>query len=134
MFRKWTARVAVALGVGFALIAGLTSPAYAANTTLDLYYLQVHSARMVHLDDGDDFRVWDFNDDGHGVRGTLYVEHSVTGVWSRVESVYNGKGMGEYVQFDYDVLEIKDYKMTVCLVDGSGDTTPVHCSSREFEE
>ncbi|WP_159054591.1 hypothetical protein [Streptomyces dysideae] len=49
---------------------------------------------MVHIDDGDDFHVWDDRADGHGVRGTLQVFHPVGNRWSLADTVYTGRGSG----------------------------------------
>jgi hypothetical protein len=134
MIKQWTARLAVTLSVGLALIAGVTSPAHAADTSVDLIASGAVRATMTHIDDGDDFEVWDRSADTYGVRGTLQKWHSSGSGWVDVESVYNGLGSGRKVTFEYDVSELGSYRMKVCNVNGAGDTTPVKCASKEFSE
>ncbi|GGY16269.1 hypothetical protein GCM10010358_80000 [Streptomyces minutiscleroticus] len=93
------------------------------------------SAQMVHVDDGDIFRIYDTYADGHGVRGTLQRYNSVTGNYETVKSKYNGGGYISYAQFTFDVWSVNSYRMRVCTVDGEGDETPVACSAwKSFTE
>ncbi|MFF8983812.1 hypothetical protein ACF08E_10530 [Streptomyces globisporus] len=86
------------------------------------------AASMYHVDNGDKFRVYDFHADGHGVRGHLQVLDPRLGGWQPIHSSYNGKGVGKYTEFSYDVVSNKQYRMKVCTVDGIEDSTPVKCS------
>ncbi|MDA1360526.1 hypothetical protein O1R50_12890 [Glycomyces luteolus] len=134
MFKKWLARTAVTAAVGAALVAGITSPAYAADTNIDLVYDSMLVGEMRHVDDGDDFRVYDWYRDGHGVKGTLQAQHPVTRQWSTIESKYNNTGGGTYVEFQYDVLSVERYRLVVCLQDGASDPTPIKCDNKTFTE
>lgn len=134
MIKKWLARTAVTTAAGAALVAGITSPAYAGNTTLDLIASGAVRASMTHIDDGDDFEVWDWSADTYGVRGTLQQWHPSGSGWYDVKSVYNGLGSGHKVTFGYDVLELSSYRMKLCNVNGANDTTPVRCVYKEFSE
>jgi hypothetical protein len=134
MIKRWAARTAVTAAFGATLVVGIASPAYAANTNVDLVYNDMLRGEMMHIDDGDYFRVYDWYKDGHGVRGTLQMRSPVTGTWIDLESKYNGSGSGTYVTFEHDVLSIYLYRLHACLVDGSGDTSPIHCDNQNFTE
>ncbi|TXS51002.1 hypothetical protein EAO77_24065 [Streptomyces sp. t39] len=88
-----------------------------------------YSAAMVHVDDGDLFRVYDNFSDGRGVRGYLDILKPEEGGYVRVHSSYNGNGYISYSQFPYDVVSTRTYRMKVCTVDGMEDSTPAACSS-----
>lgn len=132
--KQWAARIAVTAAVGAALVAGITSPAYAGNTNVDLVYQDMLVGEMMHVDDGDDFRVYDWYKDGHGVEGTVQMYNPTILRWVDEESKYNNVGAGNYVTFDYNVLESLSYRMKVCVQDGANDSTPIKCAYKEFNE
>lgn len=134
MTKKWLTRLAVTAAASTALLAGVASPAYAANTNIDLVYQDMLVGEMMHVDDGDHFRVYDWRKDGHGVEGTLQWRNPLTGYWMDDESKYNNTGSGTYVSFERDVLSIYLYRMKVCLQDGANDSTPIKCGYKEFTE
>lgn len=134
MIKKWLTRAAVTAGVGIAFIAGTTSPAHAADTNIDLVYDWMLVGEMRHVDDGDKFRVYDWYADGHGVKGTLQIQHPVTRQWSTITSKYNNTGSGSYVEFQHDVVSISRYRLIVCLQDGASDPTPIACDNKTFTE
>ncbi|PRY58952.1 hypothetical protein [Glycomyces artemisiae] len=134
MIKKWVARAAVTAAAGIAMIAGITSPAYAADTVYDLVYQDILVGDMWHIDDGDKFRVYDWYKDGHGIEGTLQVWIISSSKWADKESAYNNTGAGTYVGFQNDVLNGFTYRMKVCLQDGASDTTPIKCGYKTFGE
>lgn len=76
-------------------------------------------AKMTHIDDGDQFRVYDMDADGHGARGVLFDANGKV-----LGTVYNGKGAGGgYTSFGYDIKGGNTYYMKICSVDGADDTT-----------
>jgi len=132
--KRWTVRIAVTAAAGLAMLAGVTSPAYAANTNVDVEYSGHIRGSMTHVDDGDDFRVTDWYADGHGIEGTLQMYNPTILRWVDEESKYNNVGAGNYVTFNYNVLESLSYRMKVCVQDGANDSTPIKCSYKEFNE
>jgi hypothetical protein len=132
--KQWAVRTAVTVAAGAAMVAGITSPAYAANTNIDLVYRDMLVGEMMHVDDGDKFRVYDWYKDGHGVKGTLQFLEG--GTWTNLESKYNNTGAGTYVEFQHDVYNAygDDYRMLVCLQDGANDLTPIACGTKRFSE
>jgi hypothetical protein len=132
--QRWALRTAVTATAGLAMLAGITSPAYAANTNVDVEYSGHIRGSMTHIDDGDDFRVTDWYADGHGIEGTLQMYNPVILGWENLESKYNNVGAGNYVTFNYNVRESLSYRMVVCVQDGANDTTPIKCTRKEFNE
>jgi hypothetical protein len=134
--KQWAARIAVTAGAGAALVAGITSPAYAANTNIDLVYQDMLVGEIMHVDDGDRFRVYDWYRDGHGVYGALQINHGPNGSWQTLDSKYNNTGSGTYVEFQHDVYNAygDDYRLLVCLQDGANDLTPIKCATKRFSE
>ena len=132
--KQWATRTAVTAAAAAALVAGITSPAHAANTNVDVEYSGHIRGSMTHVDDGDDFRVTDWYADGHGIKGTLQVYNPAIFGWQNLESKYNNVGAGNYVTFNYNVIESLSYRMKVCVQDGSNDSTPIKCSYKEFKE
>jgi hypothetical protein len=134
--RKWAVRTAVTAAAGVAMIAGITSPAYAANTNLDLVWKDMLRGQITHVDDGDKFRVYDWYKDGHGVYGALQINHGPGGSWKTLDSKYNNTGSGTYVEFQHDVKNAygDDYRLLVCVQDGANDLTPLACATKRFSE
>jgi hypothetical protein len=131
--KQWSVRLGVTAAFALAMIAGITSPAFAANTNVDLVYQDLLAGEMMHVDDGDKFRVYDWRKDGHGTEGTLQY-FGPRGVWVSIEWKYNGSGSGTYVEFQHDVLNIWLYRMKICLQDGGNDLSPIHCDYVTFSE
>lgn len=104
--------------------------AYAADNSV-LVYDKVGdvAGKLTHIDDGDQFRVYDMKADGHGVRGILFDAN-----WNVLKTVYNGKGAGGgYTSFGYDIRGANTYIMRICIVDGAGDTTG-RCNEETISE
>ncbi|MFD7406728.1 hypothetical protein ACFV7R_29535 [Streptomyces sp. NPDC059866] len=130
MSRRWSARAAAVLAAPAIALGVCASPAFAADTWVNLYKSSTKVASMQHVDDGDYFRVYDNYADGHGVRGYLY---SWTGYdYTLIMTKYNGSGTGTYAQMQYDVWGTNFYAMQVCSVDGSEDTSPGPCSEMKY--
>jgi len=133
MLKQWIAKSSLVLAVGLGVAASIAGPAQAADADLDLIVGGHVVASITHHDADDVFTVHDWWVDGHGVRGTLYMIDE-TGDWNRQNSVYNGKGSGEYVVMEYDIKTGVDYVMEVCTVDGSQDLIPNDCTDMEITE
>jgi hypothetical protein len=132
--KQWIVKIAVAAAMGVAMVAGITSPAYAANTVVDVVWQDILRGDMVHIDDGDDFRVYDRYKDGWGVKGILQGKGAF-GEWVTMDSTYNNKGAGSYTQFEFDILAVSDYRMRVCLHDdGANDPEPLKCVTKLLSE
>lgn len=130
MSRRRALRAAAVLAAPVIALGVSASPAFAADTWVNMYKNGVKVASMQHVDSGDYFRVYDNHADGHGVRGHLY---SWTGYdYTLVMTKYNGSGAGTYTQMQYDVWGTNFYAMQVCSVDGSGDTSPGPCSDMKY--
>ncbi|MFF3610093.1 hypothetical protein [Streptomyces sp. NPDC002463] len=123
MSKKWLTLLAVP-----ALLVGIATPASATDQAVYLYSGGKLAGALHFYDDGDDFGLFDYLADGHGVRA--YVEKSES-PWA---SWYNGKGAdaGGVYKTDGNLYSIYTYKMRVCTVDGASDTTPVACSEWEY--
>jgi len=132
--KHWLKRLIVALGVSLAVVAGTSTPAFAANTNVDVEYGGQIRGSMTHIDDGDSFRVTDWYADGHGIEGCLYEMDPNTWLWHEVKCKYNNVGAGNYVSFTYDVWELITYRMRVCVQDGANDSTPLACAQKNFTE
>ncbi|MGH3240286.1 MAG: hypothetical protein ACRDNL_07885 [Spirillospora sp.] len=117
-----------------AVIGGSAGTAFAGNTQVVLYdRANDLAASMLHVDsDPDKFYIKDSKADGHGVRGTLQLLE--TGTWRNLKSMYNGNGKGTAVTMPRDITDGYTYRMRICTVDGAGDTTPVQCAYKKFEE
>ncbi|MFD7609560.1 hypothetical protein [Streptomyces sp. NPDC059828] len=131
MSKSWSLRI-LALIVAPAITVGLSTEAsaYSGNTWVYLKNSSApngHSAAMVHVDDGDIFRVYDNYADGHGVRGYLEVGSAAVG-WVRLHSSYNGNGYISFSEFKRDVVKPYVHRIKVCTADGSEDTSPGPCS------
>ncbi|WP_100839369.1 hypothetical protein [Kitasatospora fiedleri] len=113
------------------LVVGVTSsPAFATDQNLYLYSGNTIVGGLKFIDDGDDWELWDYYADGHGVRA--YIQVRATGNWYDWDngSWYNGKGAGTMVKkTDGNLYSINDYRAQVCTVDGANDKTPVRCSA-----
>ncbi|MEV0649079.1 hypothetical protein AB0I28_27880 [Phytomonospora sp. NPDC050363] len=118
-----TATALAVFGVAGGAQAGGSSLIYSTNSQ------GVVLGSMSHMDDGDQFRVYDLEADGHGVRGTLQ-----DAAGKVLATTYNGKGNGNYTYFFYDVVPDRSYKIIVCSVDGSNDTTGSYCGSKWIDE
>lgn len=104
------------LGAGVAAAATVlavvasSAPAHAAD---DMVYTTdgngVVRGSMTFYDNGDQFRVTDLEADAHGVRGWLMSAGGTV-----LETVYNGKGSGNWTYFYYDIAVGKDYVLRVC--------------------
>jgi len=132
MLKQRIAKTGIALAFGLALAASITSPAQAADADLKLIVDGGVVASITHHDADDVFTVHDWFPDGHGVRGTLYMIED--GEMNRLDSVYNGKGTGEYTMLEYDIVKGVDYVMEICTVDGSQDNLPNDCVTRGITE
>ncbi|MFD7609561.1 hypothetical protein [Streptomyces sp. NPDC059828] len=135
MLKSWPLRIS-ALIAAPVIAVGLSTEAsaHSGNTWVYLKNSSApngHSAAMVHVDDGDIFRVYDNYADGHGVRGYLEELRPEEGGFVRVHDSYNGKGYISYSEFRYDVKPNRQYQIRVCTVDGVEDSTPVKCSIRK---
>ncbi|MGW7288025.1 hypothetical protein ACWGH4_21335 [Streptomyces sp. NPDC054847] len=133
LLKTWPSRIS-ALIAAPVLALGLSAEAsaYSGNTWVYLNNSSApngHSAAMVHVDDGDIFRVYDNYADGRGVRGYLDEFKVEQGGYVRIHSSYNGSGYISYSQFQYDVKAGRKYRMKVCTVDGIEDSIPAACSS-----
>lgn len=112
--KQWLTRFAIACAVGVAMVLGTTSPAYAGDTLLllsDVDGRQV--AHMVHVDDGDVFKIYDDQSDGYGPEGCLQSYTPRTG-WVTLRCEHNGSGDGNPVKFGFDVFELIPYRMRLC--------------------
>ncbi|MEV7570565.1 hypothetical protein [Streptomyces tanashiensis] len=132
MSKKWLTLLAVPaflVGSGTPAVADSTGEMTALTDQAVYLYSGGKLAGALHFyDDGDDFGLFDYLADGHGVRA--YVEKSES-PWA---SWYNGKGAdaGGVYKTDGNLYSIYTYKMRVCTVDGASDTTPVGCSEWEY--
>ncbi|MEW1686093.1 hypothetical protein [Streptomyces sp. NPDC093594] len=128
-FRALSLVAAPVIALGFSGEAA----AYDGNTVVYLGTSTSSAARMIHVDNGDTFRVYDDRSDGHGVRGWLEVNAPDPGgsgsQWVHQHTSYNGGGLDSYSYFYKDVQSPFPYRMKVCTVDGPDDTTPVACSA-----
>ncbi|MEV6393921.1 hypothetical protein AB0M39_03925 [Streptomyces sp. NPDC051907] len=125
-------RLNVAAGitcVASAMVMIAAGTASAADDDLNVYDGGTAVGFIRHIDDGDSFRTFDIDSDGHGVRGWLLNSRGET-----IKTSYVGGGSGAYTTFQYDILEGRKYFMKVCTVDGSGDTTPIDCATDELYE
>jgi len=132
--KLWLKRIGVAFCVTLALTAGVASPAFAANTNVDVEYGDHIRGSMTHIDDGDTFRVTDWYADGHGIKGCLDIQHPVNQLWTEIECKYNNVGAGNYVSFGEDVISLYTYRMRVYVQDGANDSTPIAYRWKEFSE
>ncbi|TXS51003.1 hypothetical protein [Streptomyces sp. t39] len=131
--KSWIARASVLVAApALALGASGEAMAYSGNTWVYLNNSSApngYSAAMVHVDDGDLFRVYDNYADGYGVRG--YLEVNTSG-WVQLHSSYNGKGYISYSQFERDVVGNNSYRIKVCTFSGIEDTSPSACSGWKY--
>ncbi|SDD97717.1 hypothetical protein [Glycomyces harbinensis] len=114
MIKRWTMRLGLTLALGVTVLLSTTSPAFAGNTLLllsDIDGRQV--AHMVHVDDGDVFKIYDDQADGYGPEGCLQV-YTPTHGWATLRCEHNGAGDGNPVSFNYNVLELVAYRMRLC--------------------
>ncbi|WUH97051.1 hypothetical protein OHR68_26355 [Spirillospora sp. NBC_00431] len=134
MARNWLVQAGVVAAGAVAVIGGSAGTASAANTQAVLYDRSNDlAASMLHVDsDPDKFYIKDHKKDGHGVRGTLQLLE--TGTWRNLKSMYNGKGARTAVTMPRDITDGYTYRLKICTVDGAGDTTPVQCAFKKFEE
>jgi len=115
MIKKWVTRVGLTLAVSAGTVVGISSPALAGDTYLllsDRDGRQV--AHMVHVDDGDVFKIYDDQADGYGPTGYLQVWTPTAADFVTVRSKHNGAGDGNPVSFQFDVLEGIPYRMRLC--------------------
>jgi hypothetical protein len=113
--KQWLTRLAVTLAVTVGLVTGLSSAAQAGDTYAllsDRDGRQV--AHMVHVDDGDVFKIYDDYSDGHGPTGYLQFWNPAILGWDTIESEHNGAGDGNPVSFQYNVIEGVSYRMRIC--------------------
>lgn len=128
MIKQWLTRIGITCAVGVALVAGITSPAYAGDTYAllsDRDGRQV--AHMVHVDDGDVFKIYDDYSDGHGPTGYLQFWNPAYQQWDTLKSEHNGSGDGNPVSFEYNVIETVKYRMRICHAIAG-------CANQEFKE
>ena len=115
MIKKWVTRVGLTLAVSAGTVIGISSPALAGDTHLILSDRDGRQvAHMVHVDDGDVFKIYDDQADGYGPTGYLQIWSPVGGYWVTLKSRHNGAGDGNPVTFQYDVLEGLIYRMKLC--------------------
>ncbi|MEW1686092.1 hypothetical protein [Streptomyces sp. NPDC093594] len=141
MYKAWKFRALSVLAAP-AIAFGFSSEAlaYDGNTVVYLGSYGASAATMIHVDNGDTFRVYDDRSDGHGVRGCLERYLPGYGDYTTIHCSYNGGGINTYSYFQHDVKQEVDgyptrYRMKVCTVDGADDTSPVACSSwKDFVE
>lgn len=120
MFKRTLIATAVAgATVALTAVAG-SGTAYAADSSVYVFAATGNPAgKITHIDDGDQFRVYDMKADGHGVRGVLFDAN-----FKVLKTVYNGNGAsGGYTSFGYDIKGGNTYYMRICVVDGADDTT-----------
>lgn len=81
----------------------------------------------------DFFLIHDLCSDGHGVRAVISVLDRGDFVNFVTSPIFNGNGLaGNPVSFDPgDITAGQVMIVRVCLVDGSGDTTPFNCAVGE---
>ncbi|MEV7570564.1 hypothetical protein [Streptomyces tanashiensis] len=134
MSKKWLTLLAVPaflVGSGTPAVADSTGEMTALTDQAVYLYSDGKLAGALHFyDDGDDFGLFDYLADGHGVRA--YIEVSAgTEHWYEWGSFYNGKGAdaGGVYKTDGNLYSINVYRMKVCTVDGASDTTPIKCSA-----
>ncbi|MEV4754344.1 hypothetical protein AB0J86_04395 [Micromonospora sp. NPDC049559] len=129
MFKNWLGRVGLTAVAAVAMIAGVGTPAFAGDTYLILSDIDGHQVgHMVHVDDGDTFRIYDDQADGYGPTGYLQVYAPAGPVtWVTLASKHNSSGAGHYVSFQYDVLEGIPYRMRLCH-------ELVGCANQPFNE
>jgi hypothetical protein len=133
MNKTWIARAGLALGAGIALAAGIAAPAQAADVSARLTDPGgLLIGEVIHHDADDVFTVHDWHQDGHGVRGSIYLVED--GEWVLLKSSYNGRGSGTYTTFEWNVLTGEDYVMEVCSVDGANDPEANDCVFEEITE
>jgi hypothetical protein len=114
MIRKWLARLTLTCAVTVAMVAGIASAAQAGNTMLILSDIDGRQvAHMVHVDDGDVFKIYDDQADGYGPEGCIQAYAPRVG-WTTLECEHNGSGDGDPVSFGFDVLELIPYRMRLC--------------------
>ena len=89
---------------------------------------------MMHVYDCYYFRFYDCYKYGHGFYGTVQMYNPTILRWVDEESKYNNVGAGNYVTFNYNVLESLSYRLKVCVQDGANDTTPLKCAYKTFNE
>ncbi|MGY0021237.1 hypothetical protein [Streptomyces sp. cg35] len=107
-----------------------SSPAFASNQNTNIVVNNKQVGGLLFLDDGDDWELWDYYSDGHGVRA--YIEVGVAGGWALWTdgTWYNGKGASTVAKkTDGNLYTGISYRARACTVDGASDTTPVNCSS-----
>ncbi|MFE5027525.1 hypothetical protein ACFRAO_30410 [Streptomyces sp. NPDC056656] len=112
-----------------AMVMVAAGTATAADLDVNVYRGGTAVGFIRHIDDGDYFRVFDIDTDGHGVRGWL-----LNSELTPLQSAYVGGGSGDWTTFQHNVLEGKTYYMKVCTVDGASDTTPIDCNRGELHE
>ncbi|WP_157630589.1 hypothetical protein [Kribbella catacumbae] len=110
-------------------VAG-SGTAFAADNSVVVYSNTGNvTGKLTHIDDGDQFRVYDMYADGHGVRGILFDAN-----FKVLATAYNGKGAsGGYTSFGYDIKGGNTYYMRICTVDGADDTTG-RCNEEKLTE
>src|SRR5262245_31383324 len=98
MRKKWLARLGLAATVAAGTVVGVGSPAFAADTYLILSDIDGRQvAHMVHVDDGDVFKIYDDQADGYGPTGYLQVWTPTRLEWVTLASKHNGAGDGNPV-------------------------------------
>lgn len=128
MPKRLLAKVA-ALSVVPVIVLGASTPAFAANQNVNLYVNSVLRGSLYFYEDGDRFGLWDDSADGHGTRAYVEYWRDPAITYYPLASWYNGAGAHNSVYKTVDLNTSDTYRMKVCTVDGSGDTTPVNCSA-----
>jgi len=135
MIKRSFIATAIAAAATALAVLGTGGAAQADDSVIYVYEVggNDHAGEMQHVDDGDEFRIYDLAADGHGVRGTLLNADFVS-----LKSSYNGNGSdapwANYTHFAYNILSGKTYYMRICIVDGASDTTPLKCATQRVTE
>jgi len=128
MIKKWVAGLGLTAAVSAGTVIGVSSPALAGDTYLILSDRDGRQvAHMVHVDDGDIFKIYDDQADGYGPTGYLQVWTPTAAEWVTLKSKHNGSGDGNPVSFEFNVLEGIQYRMRLCH-------TIAGCANQSFNE
>ena len=127
MFRRSVTVLVLSGAVSAATVLASAGAAHAANATVSVYYGGTLRGHITHIDDGDDFNVWDDRIDDHGVLAELREGSTL------LDYGY-AAGSGSFEQFHYDVKEGVKYTLRVCVQDGIFDDTPISCATGTLYE
>lgn len=130
MFKRPLTAIAIACAATALTVVGTAGAAQAANFSATVWTVGgVPGGTMTHIDDGDEFRIYDRDADGKGVKGVLLDANGKV-----LKSTYNGKGANNgYTYFTYDVKGGNTYYMNVCLVENA-DSQSGRCNQETLYE